>query len=155
MPFMAEEAIDKVVSQLNRAESKLEKQEREKKEVIDMAVNAVEIGGAAFLTALANARYGNSDDGTYFQIAGMPVDLFAAVGGHLVGYFDLAGKKYNDHIHSLSNGILAAYGARMGTQIGKQSRAPGGASAKGLLGMGGFAGYGTAGLGAFAVPGVR
>lgn len=74
-------------------------------------VDAAEVGGASFAFGVIQGRYGAVD------IVGVPVDLAAALGLHVLGFLGVGGKM-NRHIHSFGNGALASYLSTLGRGAG-------------------------------------
>lgn len=100
------EMRDKAMRAISRARGIVEKSEG----VIAHAVQTVEVGGGAFACGVAKGRYGS------VEVLGLPVDLLAGAGGHLLGF--LGGGKYAEHIHNLSDGALASYLTTLGQGVG-------------------------------------
>lgn len=155
MPFMADETVDQLIHRVEKAEGKLASIKKKGAEVTREVVTLAEIAGGAAAVAFVNARYGNSDDGTYYQVAGIPLDLGAAAALHMAAWFGLAGDKYEDDLHEVANGALAIWVGRTVTSLANKGKA-GGQSAvtRGLLGTGGFSHAGF-GRGSFVAHGAR
>jgi hypothetical protein len=153
MPFMAEETVDSLIHRVEKAEGKVALIKKKSAEVTKEVVMIAEVVGGAAAVAFINAKYGNSDDGTYYQLAGIPLDLGAAAALHAAAWFGLAGDKYEDDLHEVANGALAAWTVRTVTAMANKTKAAPAATTRGLLGAGGFTGGGFGRSPAFAVAG--
>lgn len=100
------EMRDKAMRAITRARGIVEKSEG----VIAHAVQTVEVGGSAFAAGVIKGRYGS------IEVMGLPMDLLAGAGGHVLGF--LGGGKYAEHIHNFSDGMLASYLTTLGTGVG-------------------------------------
>ena len=100
-----------------RAESAMMKIRQKAEGMIGTGVQMTEVGAAAFAFGYANGRWGENGELT---VAGLPVDLGAAVVLHGVALFGGLGK-YTEHGHNLGNGALAAVAYRTAMQIGAQA----------------------------------
>lgn len=86
--------------------------------VVGQVVQSLEVSAGAFGVGLANGYYG----ALHIQGSEVPLDLAGSVLGHLAGFFGLAGK-YSEHLHNISDGVLAAYTTKVGIGVGTQMRA--------------------------------
>ncbi len=88
---------------------------------VGQIVQTIEVNAGAFGVGLACGRYG----ALHIQGSNVPLDLAGGVLGHLAGFFGLAGR-YSEHLHNLSDGVLAAYTTKVGIGVGTQMRAKAG-----------------------------
>jgi hypothetical protein len=102
----AEEWRNRAERLMARAKNITEKSE----ETVGQVIRTMEVGGAAFAAGVLKGRYGT------VEVAGVPADLGASAGLHLVGFF--GGGKYKEHLHSLGDGVLASYLTTVGAGIG-------------------------------------
>lgn len=101
------ELREKAQRAMARARNMAEKSEK----VIETALRTAEVGGAAFGMGVVKGRFGN------IEVVGVPIDLVAASGLHLLGFF--GGDRYADHLHALGDGALASYLTTLGTGVGR------------------------------------
>jgi hypothetical protein len=119
-------AVHELAERAHRAEKKIENAREKATEIMGQTLQLVEVAGAAFAFGYAHQRYGTNGE---LLVAGVPADLAAGLGLHA---FSLLGgfSKYSEHGHNLADGCLAAYGFRMGSQMGAQALAGGTGTAK-------------------------
>lgn len=79
-------------------------------EMTEKFVRTLEVGAAALGTGVVQGRGG-------VEVMGVPVELGAALGLNLAGYFGVAGK-HSGHLNNLGDGALAGYLAQVGRGIG-------------------------------------
>lgn len=93
-----------------RARNMAEKSEA----IVATALRTAEVGGAAFGMGVVKGRFGS------IELVGVPIDLIASSGLHLLGFF--GGDKYADHLHALGDGALASYLTTLGAGVGAGMR---------------------------------
>jgi hypothetical protein len=83
------------------------------------AISAAEVLAGAAASGLFAGRFG----APHLMLGGhaVPLDAAAALGLHTLAFFDMFGP-YGEHIHNISNGILAQYVARWGVGYGTHLR---------------------------------
>jgi len=91
------ELNDKHRERMKRARSK-ESAERRKK----LVVGAAEVGGTAAAAGAARAFLGERMD-----VGPVPLELPVAIAGHLVGGYFYPDDERADHLHNISNGLMA------------------------------------------------
>jgi hypothetical protein len=79
------------------------------------------VGLSTFGFAYANGAFA-APGKDHHEVAGAPTDLVSAVVLHGLAFVGLLGK-YSEHAHNVGTGALAAYLARLGTQLGVDARA--------------------------------
>lgn len=77
----------------------------------------VEVAGACGLAGYLNTKMGENGE---YQIRGVPADLLVGIGAHAAAFLGMAGK-YDEHLHNLANGAIAAYAYRAGAAAAAQS----------------------------------
>lgn len=97
-----------------RYASQIEKGER----ALHQVGKTLEISGAAFVTGAAHAKLGG------VEVFGVPVELLAGVAAHGAGFF-LVSNRNAHHAHYIGDGILAAFAARMGQEVGQKWKSTG------------------------------
>lgn len=107
-------SIAKAREYAEAAKKKMAKVREHAEEAIGYGIQAVEVSGTSFAMGYANARWGKEGE---LKIAGLPVDLGAAVALHGVAFMGGLGK-YSEHGHNVADGAMAAYSYRMGAQLG-------------------------------------
>jgi len=100
------DALGKAQRLVARARNITEKSE----ETIGQVIQSAEINGTAFAAGVVKGRFGA------IEVVGVPADLGAAVAGHALAFF--GGGKYKEHIHNVSDGVLASYMTALGAGIG-------------------------------------
>jgi hypothetical protein len=137
------ELKDKHRDRMKRARSQESKDRRKK-----LVVAAVEVSGTAAAAGAARAYLGDKMD-----IGPLPLELPVAIAGHLVGGYFYPDDERGDHVHNLSNGMMAVaafQGAqRMTTWARERMRQR---SAEGAPGAGATAGASYPGA---SYPGTR
>ena len=91
------ELKDKHRDRMKRARTR-EAQERRKK----LVVAAVEVSGTAAAAGAARAVLGDKLD-----VGPVPLELPLAIAGHLVGGYFYPDDERGDHVHNVSNGMMA------------------------------------------------
>lgn len=91
------ELQEKHRDRMKRARTQDAKKRRKK-----LVMAAVEVGGAAAAAGTARAFLGDKMD-----VGPVPLELPIAVAGHLVGGYFYPDDERGDHVHNLSNGMLA------------------------------------------------
>jgi hypothetical protein len=84
-------------------------------DVIDRVVRTTEVGATAFGFGVVQGRYGA------IEVAGIPIDLGAAVLGHIGGFMGVGGRNAQ-HLHAFADGALASYAVTMGRGAGASWR---------------------------------
>lgn len=97
------------------------------------------INGAAFLTGLVQGRLG-----PMLLPGNIPAAAAVGLAGHVAGLFGLAGK-YDDQLHSISNGILSGYAHTLGMGFGGRMRTKAGLPAIWGTSLAGALGSGASG----------
>jgi hypothetical protein len=93
--------------------------------IVGTAVKSLEVAAGAAAVGAISGRYGKVD----FDLGGgksVPLDLTAAIVGHLAAFTGMAGEA-SEHLHNLSDGVLAAASFRMAFNFGNKHRAQSGA----------------------------
>lgn len=85
---------------------------------VGQIVQTVEVNAGALAVGVACGRYG----ALHIQGSTIPLDLAGGVLGHLGAFFGIAGR-YAEHLHNLSDGVLAAYTTKVGIGLGTEMRA--------------------------------
>jgi hypothetical protein len=86
--------------------------------VVGTVVRTALVNAGALGVGVACGRYG----ALHLQGSTIPLDLAGGVALHGVAFFGLAGR-YGEHLHSLADGVLAAYTTKAGIGIGTEMRA--------------------------------
>lgn len=81
-------------------------------EVVEDAVAAFEMASTAFAFGIVNGRWGG------VEFIGLPVDLWAGVGAHILGFAGIA----PTHLHAIGNGAIGSYVYTLGAGIGREMR---------------------------------
>ncbi len=79
-------------------------------ETMEKFVRTLEVGSAALGVGVLQGRGG-------VEVMGVPLELGAALGLNMLGYFGAAGK-HSGHLNNLGDGALAGYLAQVGRGIG-------------------------------------
>lgn len=102
---------------LDSARKRVGKIKEKSEEAIKTTVEAGEVGLSAFGFGYGRGRLGT--DGRW-QMAGVDVDLMAALGLHVVGF--VVDKEYASHAHAFGNGALACYATNLGMRLGSEAK---------------------------------
>lgn len=102
--------VAEMASKFQRAMARARNITEKSEETIGQVIQSAEIQASAFTAGVVKGRFGS------IEIVGVPADLGAAVGGHVLAFF--GGGKYKEHIHNLSDGVLASYMTALGAGIG-------------------------------------
>lgn len=127
-----------------RLKEKFARYEEKANQSMRHVVQTSQVGIAAFAVGAARGRFGE------ITVIGVPVDLLAGVGLHVLGF--VGGGRYEEAAHNFGDGALAGYLTTLGASIGAKWNRPktstdgeflSGATAAPALGMGSPArGYG-------------
>lgn len=98
---------------LSRARRALATKSRQQ-ERIDEMVRAAVTGASTYAFSYLQGRY----QGAFLGSTGVPAALAAGVGGHLLAFLGVGGKKWSNHLHSVANGALGTYLATKGVAAG-------------------------------------
>lgn len=82
------------------------------KQTMDTVVTTTEVSAASFLFGLAQGKFGG------IQIVGVPVDLLAGIGLHIMAFSGVGGKKNEQHLHAFADGALASFFNHLGRDVG-------------------------------------
>lgn len=118
---MSRSEVMRLAKKAESLQNRVKKATEKADQVIEKVVRTAEVGASAFSFGLVQGRYG------LIELAGVPIDLAAGIGGHILGFMGVGGQM-NSHVHSLADGALAAYAVTMGRGAGekwKQSAASG------------------------------
>lgn len=102
------------------ADRKIARAERMKlrtEAAIATVVNTSEVSASAFLFGLAQGKFGG------ISLVGVPVDLLAGLGLHILGFAGIGGKNAN-HLHAFADGALASFFTGLGRQVGVTIQTP-------------------------------
>ena len=124
MPFIDESTLERIAESARQARAEVM---GVGESTVRRTADVLEIGGAAGGLSFANAKWGGSSG--QLAVAGVPVDLLAALAGLGTSWFGFAGR-YSRDAEMIGAGALASYLSRLGTSYG-QASAAGGNSAQG------------------------
>lgn len=110
---MSRSEIMRLAKKAESLQNRVKKATEKADQVIEKVVRTAEISATAFGFGLIQGRYGA------IELAGIPIDLAAGVGGHILGFMGVGGNM-NSHLHALSDGALACYAVTMGKGAGAQ-----------------------------------
>lgn len=82
------------------------------KQTMETVVTTTEVGAAAFLFGLAQGKFGG------VQIVGVPLDLLAGIGLHIMAFSGVGGKGSVGHLHAFGDGALASFFNHLGRDVG-------------------------------------
>ena len=119
--------VDSAYAYANKSMRRLRDPEEHGSGVLDRALQTGEVVGSAAVVGVLAGRFGNLD-----YKAGpvtVPMDLAGGVAGHLLAFW-LDGPA-SKHLHNVSNGVLAAFGMRLGMGAGIKLRSSAGLSTSG------------------------
>lgn len=144
MPFIDESTLERIAESARQARAEVMSAGES---TVRRTADVLEIGGAAGGLSFANARWGGSAQ--QLALAGIPVDLIAALGGLGASWFGFAGR-YSRDAEMIGAGALASYLSRLGRNMGAAaagSQTSGGPEIVGRRAparLGGHTGAGTA-----------
>jgi hypothetical protein len=100
---------------------------------LKQGLQTVEVNGACFAFSYANALSGTPDPKrpgvTRLQILNIDADLVVGLGLHGLALFG-GFSEYAEHAHSIGDGSLASFTARLGTEMGSDARVKAAAKTK-------------------------
>ena len=130
-------AMNKAASMIETMKKRIGSVKEKAEETAGVVLQTVEVAGACFGMSYANERYGKTVVGTggEIQVAGMPVDLGAAVVLKGLSFFGALGK-HAHHGQSVGDGLLACYASRIGGKLGRNAKTKGGGRTTAGLGEG-------------------
>jgi hypothetical protein len=104
------------------------------KETFAQGVQSLEVNAAAFSFGFARGYF--AEPGKDLSVLGIPLDLAAGFGGHVLGVIGGLGK-YKEDAHNLADGALASYSTTLGLKLGVEQRdkKPAAASPSAAAGM--------------------
>lgn len=108
--------MDKAMSAFRSARDTLAPHKARVESVAGQAVQSGVINGAAFLTGLAQGRFG-----PMLLPGGIPAAAAVGAGLHVAGFFGLGGK-HNEALHNAADGMLASYSHLLGMGFGGKLR---------------------------------
>ena len=108
---MAQGSLSKWMSHAESLQNKLANIKEKSETQIGEAIKLAEVAGAAGAAGYVNAKYGGAAG--ELQVQGAPADLALGIAGTLAAFMGLAGR-HSEHVHNLSNGLIAAYAYRAG-----------------------------------------
>lgn len=85
---------------------------QEQKKTMETVVTTTEVSAASFLFGLAQGKFGG------IQIVGVPVDLLAGIGLHILAFSKVGGKANESHLHAFGDGALASFFNHLGRDVG-------------------------------------
>ncbi len=88
------------------------------RETVNTVVTTTEVSAAAFLFGLAQGKFGG------IQIVGVPIDLLAGIGLHIMAFSGVGGKKNEMHLHAFADGALASFFNHLGRDVGYAVQTP-------------------------------
>jgi hypothetical protein len=115
MPFIDESTLERIAESARQARAEVM---GVGESTVRRTADVLEIGGAAGGLSYANARWGGAAG--QLALAGIPVDLIAALGGLGAAWFGFAGR-YGRDAEMIGAGGLASYLSRLGTKMGSAS----------------------------------
>jgi hypothetical protein len=110
---MSKSELVRMAKKAESLQNRVKKATEKADDVLEKAVRTVEVGASAFGFGIVQGRYGA------VELAGVPLDLGAAILGHTLGFMGVGGKM-NSHLHSFADGALAAYAVTMGRGAGEE-----------------------------------
>jgi hypothetical protein len=116
-------AMNKAASMIETMKRRIGSVKEKAEEMTGVVLQTVEVGGTAFAMSYANERFGKTVVGLggELQVAGMPVDLGAAVALKGLAFFGAMGKN-SHHAQSVGDGLLACYATRIGGKLGRNAK---------------------------------
>jgi hypothetical protein len=109
--------LKKMAEVADRLKGQLGRYKEQAQATLGVVVQTSEIGIAAFGFGVIRGKFPEP------ALFGVPVDLAAGLGMHILGFFGGAGN-YTEHAHNFGDGALASYLSALGTGLGKQWGAP-------------------------------
>lgn len=88
------------------------------KQTMETVVTTTEVSAASFLFGLAQGKFGG------IQIVGVPVDLLAGIGLHILAFSKVGGKGNQKHLHAFADGALASFFNHLGRDVGYAIQTP-------------------------------
>lgn len=82
------------------------------KQTMETVVTTTEVSAASFLFGLAQGKFGG------IQIVGVPLDLLAGIGLHIMAFSGVGGKNSQSHMHAFGDGALASFFNHIGRDVG-------------------------------------
>jgi len=103
--------MKKLVEYKDRLANQISKYKEKATETMGVVVQTTEIGVAAFGFGVMRGKFQDPN------LMGVPIDLMAGLGLHVLGFFGGAGQ-YSSHSHNFGDGALASYLTSLGVGIG-------------------------------------
>jgi hypothetical protein len=110
--------ILRIKQRYDRLAAKAKTNQASQAEMVNTVVTASEVSASAFLFGLAQGKWGG------IAIMGVPADLIAGVGLHVLGFSGVAGKQSSPHLHAFADGALASFFTGLGRQVGVSIQSP-------------------------------
>ena len=113
--------VERLKKQATGAMSRLRSVREKAEETAMVVVRSATVSGTAFLFGLTRGRFIDEQTGKPgVEIFGVPVELVAAAGFHVLGF--MGSDKYGQHLHNFGDGALAAYTVGLGIDVGTRMR---------------------------------
>jgi hypothetical protein len=118
MPFIDESTLERIAESARQARAEVM---GVGESTVRRTADVLEVGGMAGGLSFANAKWGTSSAAgapAQLAVAGVPVDLLAALAGLGTSWFGFAGR-YSRDAEMMGAGALASYLSRLGTSYGQ------------------------------------
>lgn len=112
MLAVSQAAITKYKHMVDRLANRAKGVIAQQHERTNTVINTAEVSAASFLFGLAQGKFGG------IEIVGVPIDLIAGLGLHVMGFMNVAGKANSRHLHAFGDGALASFFNGLGRNVG-------------------------------------
>lgn len=117
---VSQSAITRFKEQADRVVARAKRYMQERESTISTAIQTSEVSSSAFLFGLAKGKFG----ALAIPVVGLPIDLVAGLGLHILAFTGVAGKQYAHHLHAFADGALASFFSTLGSDVGVSMRTP-------------------------------
>jgi hypothetical protein len=113
--------IHEMANKYAHLKDKMEKTREKGQEIAGHLLQSAEVIGGSALIGYMDGRNPNSTKGPYHEVVGVPTSLLTGFGGHAAAFLGGFGK-YDEHVHNLADGFLAAFTYRAANKAGTEAR---------------------------------
>jgi len=97
----------------DRAMGKWRAMQESTEHAIQSVIASSEVSAASFAFGLVQGKWGG------VAVIGVPADLIAGLGLHILAFAGVGGKQSIDHLHAFGDGALASFFNGLGRQVGR------------------------------------